>query len=232
MLLGMCAGVLDEKVGPTLVFRKNLSEEIAKKLVLKIMIGVMSFSDQTDEKSLRGESIIPFIKDGLITFAYLFPKKDSKARGGLRQCSLIVAFDAKDRKVIYENATTIAKILKGMSEQIELKHIQTKTFPNTLLKDYEKVSTTLFSETRSQTVSKETKLAIVCPLCSKNIEIKLPSVAKGVNFIEHQVEKNDICSHTFTVYLDSKFNVLGYKDPDVEIKDMKSLFGKLKSPYD
>ena len=232
MILGYCVGAMDEKQGPTPIFQKNLTMELAKKLVLKVMIGVMSFSAETSENSLKGESIIPFLKEGLITFAYLFPIKDLEARGGLRQCSLIVAFNAENRKVLYENASSIAVVLKDMSEEIELKHIQKKDFPEKLVEKFDLIQKLVFSEAQADDIHEKTMVKIVCPQCQKSSEIEFSVKAKGVNFIEHFVEENEICSHSFTVYLDSKFNILGYKDPEVELNEMKSLLGKLKSPYD
>ncbi|HUU77756.1 MAG TPA: hypothetical protein VMX55_05380 [candidate division Zixibacteria bacterium] len=232
MVLGMCIGVLDEKLGPTAVFQKNLSDDNTKKIVMKVMIGVMSFSTETDEHSLRGESIIPFLKEGIITFAYLFPLKDVKARGGLRQCSIIIAFDENVRKNLYENANSIGKILKSMSEEIEIKHIEKKVFPEDILVKFEQIPSTISIELSDKDKQKQYNLTLVCPQCSKSKEINLPTMTKGVHFIEHQVAKDEVCNHSFTVYLDSKFNILGYKDPEIELTDMKKMFSKLKSPYD
>ena len=230
MLLGMCIGVLDEKFGPTSIYNLDLSDELSKKLVMKVMVGVMSFSTEAKEESLRGESIIPFLKEGIITFAYLFPIKDSSARGGFRQCSMIIAFNAKDRKIIYENATNLSRQLKIMSDEVELRHIQTKDFPISVSDKYKSIPEKVFTTKTIDTKGKA-KLEIVCPQCSKSSEIDFPTVAKGVKFIEHQIYEKEVCEHSFTVYLDSKFNILGYKDPEVEITDMKNMFSKLKSPY-
>jgi len=231
MLTGMCVGVLDEKVGPIPIYNLHLTEELSKKLTMKVMLGVMSFSAETDEDNLRGESIIPFLKEKIITLAYLFPIKDSKARGGFRQCSIIIAFDIKNRSMVYENATLIARSLKSMSESIELKHIQTGKFPLSLSEQYDNIRTTLYNE-KTQIITKgKSHLEIVCPICSKKKEIEIPSIAQGLKIIEHQIFEHEICDHSFTVYLDSKFNILGYKDQEIEVTDMKNMFSKLKSPY-
>lgn len=232
MVLGICIGILDEKIGPTAVFQKNLSDDITKKIVMKVMIGVMSFNTETDNHSLRGESIIPFLKEELITFAYLFPLKDAKARGGLRQCSIIVAFNEDVRKSLYENANSIGKILKSISEEIDIKHIEKKIFPDNILEKFNQIASTISTELSDEDMKKQSNLTIICPQCSKSKEIILPTLAKGVHFIEHQVVKDEVCNHSFTVYLDSKFNILGYKDPEIELTDMKKMFSKLKSPYD
>ncbi|NHJ86852.1 MAG: hypothetical protein FK734_15425 [Asgard group archaeon] len=231
MIIGLCIGVLDEKVGPTPIYSLHLDDELSKKLTMKIMLGVMSFTSDTDENSSRGESIIPFIKDKIITFAYMFPIKDSKARGGFRFCSLIAAFDIKDRILIYENATLLTRILKNISESIELKHIQTANFPMSISEKFNTIRSEIYVE-KPKAIREKTDITITCPLCNVKNTIELPSITKGVKFIEHQIFANEICSHSFTVYLDSKFNILGYKDPQVEITEMKDMLGKLKSPYD
>ncbi|NHJ49245.1 MAG: hypothetical protein FK733_15765 [Asgard group archaeon] len=231
MSLGMCIGVFDEKIGPTSIYQLNLSEELSKNIVMKVMVGVMSFTSDTDENSLRGESIIPFLKEKIITFAYLFPLKDTKARGGFRQCSIVIAFNIKDRKNLYENATNLARYVKTMSESIELKHIQEKKIPLSISEKYNTMRSIVFTEITKGTNAKS-KIKIVCPQCSKSSEIELPTVTRGVKLIEHQIYEKEICEHSFTVYLDSKFNILGYKDPEIELNEMKNIFGKLKSPYD
>jgi len=232
MILGMCIGVLDEKIGPVSVYQLSLSKELSKKLIMKVMIGVMSFSTDIDEKSLRGESIIPFAKEKIITFAYLFPVKDPKARGGFRQSSIILAFDLSDRKSIYENATELSLQLIRTSELIELKHIQSKKFPSSISEMYDQIREKISLKKKSPISDKKSKIELVCPQCNKNKEIEFSIMAKGVKLIEHQVFEKEICDHSFVVYIDSKFNVLGYKDPKIELSDMKKMFGKLKSPYD
>ncbi len=232
MIQGMCVGVLDEKIGPTSVYNLNLDEDLSKKLTMKIMIGVMSFSSEADETDLRGESIIPFIKEKIITFAYLFPIKDSKARGGYRQCSIIIAFDINDRKIVYESATNLARIMKTMSGLIELKHINGGHFPLSISEQFDMLRNTVYNEAQQSTPKGKSSLTIVCPRCARSKEIELPTVAKGVKFIEHEIYEKEICDHAFTVYLDSKFNILGYKEAEVEVTDMKKMFSKLKSPYD
>lgn len=228
----MCVGVLDEKVGPTSVYNLNLDEDLSKKLTMKIMVGVMSFSSESDDTNLRGESIIPFIKEKIITFAYLFPIKDSKARGGYRQCSIIIAFNINDRKIVYENATNLTRVIKTMSEQVELKHIQGAGFPLSISEQFDTLRNLIHSDAHLTAPKGKSTIVITCPRCTKNKEIELPSVAKGVKFIEHEIYEKEICDHAFTVYLDSKFNILGYKDQEIELTDMKKMFGKLKSPYD
>ncbi|TFF90446.1 MAG: hypothetical protein EU548_02960 [Promethearchaeota archaeon] len=231
MIIGMCLGILDEKVGPNPIYNLNLNEDLSKKLTMKVMLGVMSFSTETDEKNLRGESIIPFLKEKIITFAYLFPIKDSNARGGFRQCSIIIAFDMTDRALVYENATTLARSLKSMSESIELKHIQNKKFPLSISENFDRIRSNLYETSNFKATKEKSNIDLVCPICSKKNNIEFPTIAKGLKFIEHQILKNEICEHSFIVYLDSKFNILGYKDPEIEVTDMKDMFSKLKSPY-
>jgi len=232
MILGMCVGVLDEKIGPTSVYSIDLDDDLSKKLTMKIMVGVMSFSSESDDTNLRGESIIPFIKEKIITFAYLFPIKDTKARGGYRQCSIIVAFDIHDRKLLYENATNLTRILKSMSGMVELKHLQGTNFPFSISEQYDLLRNAIYTESQQTAPKGKTTLTIICPRCAIKKEIELPSVAKGVKFIEHEIYEKEVCDHAFTVYLDSKFNILGYKEPEIELTDMKNMFSKLKSPYD
>ncbi len=227
----MCVGVLDEKVGPIPVYNINLSETLSKKLTMKVMLGVLSFSSDSKEENLRGESIIPFLKEKIITMAYLFPIKDSKARGGFRQCSIITAFELKNRALVYENATTLARSLKSISATIKLEHIQTSKFPLVISEKYDIIRSKLFSKKNQKTPKGKDYIRIICPFCSKKKEIEIPTVAKGLKFIEHQIFEHEICEHAFTVYLDSKFNILGYKDQEIEVTDMKNMFSKLKSPY-
>ncbi|MBD3191649.1 MAG: hypothetical protein GF308_13460 [Candidatus Heimdallarchaeota archaeon] len=231
MALGVCVGVLDEEIGPMPIFHRSISEELAQKIVMKIMIGVMSFSKETDENSLTGESIIPFIGDDLITFAYLFPLKDSRARGGLRQCSIILAFNAKEREKLYQNASNISKIIKDLRNEIKIKYIRKKEFPKELAQKLEEVPKIISSEILEE-VQNTSGLLVTCPQCSKSKEIKLSTKVKGVKFIEHNISKGEVCEHSFTVYLDSQLNILGYEEPEVKLKDMKKLVDKLKSPYD
>ena len=75
MIQGLSIGVLDEKKGPSAIFTLNLDEELSNKLVFKVMVDVMSFSDKANENDLWGESIIPFPNEKLITLSYLFPNK-------------------------------------------------------------------------------------------------------------------------------------------------------------
>ncbi|MHA1211209.1 MAG: hypothetical protein ACTSSH_01995 [Candidatus Heimdallarchaeota archaeon] len=232
MILGMCLGILDEKIGPTSIYHLNLSEELSKKLAMKIMIGVMSFSSETSESDLRGESVIPFLKEKIITISYLFPIKDAKARGGFRQCSIIIAFDIDDRRLLYENATDITRLLRTISEIIELKHIQNKNFPISISVKYDMIRSMVFSSTKKLISKDKSMISITCPICTNSKEIEMPLVTKGLKFIEHQIFEKEVCEHAFTVYLDSKFNILGYKDTEVEVSDMKNMFSKLKSPYD
>ncbi|MFW9921808.1 MAG: hypothetical protein ACFFDW_00775 [Candidatus Thorarchaeota archaeon] len=232
MIQGMCIGVLDEKIGPSPVYNLYINEELVKKIVMKVMVGVMAFTSEADENSLRGESIIPFLKEKIITFAYMFPIKDSSARGGYRQCSLILAFDIEFRKNLYESATELGRMMKSMSELIELKHIQSKNFPIAISEKYDLVRSVLLGNAIQKVSNEKSKIMITCPQCSKKNEIELPAIAKGVKLIEHQVYEKEVCEHSFTVYLDSKLNVLGYKDPEIELTSMKNMFDKLKSPYD
>jgi len=232
MVIGMCVGVLDEKIGPTSVYNLNLTKSLSKKLAMKVMVGVMSFSSETNEDNLRGESIIPFLKEKLITFSYFFPVNDPKARGGKRQSSLILAFSLDNRRIVYENATTLARLLKSASEIIEQKHIQELNFPSSLSERYEAIRSMILSKSTAKVIKDDSQIDITCPQCSNKKKIDIPSVVKGIKFIEHQIFENEICEHTFIVYLDTKFNVLGYKDPEIEMTDMKDMLGKLKSPYD
>jgi hypothetical protein len=232
MILGLCIGVLDEKIGPTAVYHLNLTEELSKKLTMKVMIGVMSFSSETNENDLRGESIIPLSKEKIIAFAYLFTIKDEDARGGFRQSSLILAFDLDDRFTVYKNATFLARALKSFSQAIKLEHIQSKKFPMEISERYDRLQSELYEENKIKASKGKSNIEIVCPICTKRKNIEIPNVVKGVNFIEHQLLEGEVCEHSFTVYLDSKFNILGYKDPEIEITDMKNMFSKLKSPYD
>lgn len=232
MIQGMCIGVLDEKIGPSPVYNLYISDELVKKVVMKVMVGVMAFTSEADENSLRGESIIPFLKEKIITFAYMFPVKDSSARGGFRQCSIILAFDIEYRKNLYENATELGRLVKSISDLIELKHIQTKNFPMIISEKYDLIRSVLVGQSMQKATSEKSKIMITCPQCSKKNEIEIPTIAKGVKLIEHQIYEKEVCEHSFTVYLDSKLNVLGYKDPEIELTDMKSMFNKLKSPYD
>jgi len=52
MIQGLSVGVLDEKKGPSAIFTLDLDEELSNKLVFKVKVGVMSFSDKANENDL------------------------------------------------------------------------------------------------------------------------------------------------------------------------------------
>ena len=66
----------------------------------------------------------------------------------------------------------------------------------------------------------------------RNHQVSVPKIIGGLNLVEHRIFKGDVCSHQFTAYINPQYNILGYKNIDVELKDIKDRFGKLKSPYD
>jgi hypothetical protein len=113
---------------------------------------------------------------------------------------------------------------------IELKHIQEKKVPLEISEKYNSMYLTVFSKITDDSVEKP-KIKIICPQCSKSGEIELPAITSEVRLIEHQIYEKEICAHSFTVYLDSSYNILGYKDPEIELHEMKSFIAKLKSPY-
>ncbi|MHA1744250.1 MAG: hypothetical protein ACTSV6_08385 [Candidatus Heimdallarchaeota archaeon] len=143
-----------------------------------------------------------------------------------------MAFDITDRLKIYESTSKLIQHIKTMSELIQLKHIKSTNFPISFSGQYDKLRTVIFKEEIQPRQLKKAKVKIVCPICSESNEIELSSLPRGVRLIEHNITSKEVCEHSFTVYLDSNLKVLGYKDPEVEISDIKNLFSKLKSPYD
>lgn len=231
MTANICIGIMDEKKGPIPIYYKNINSKLAGKIVKKILFSVLSFTQEITEENLTGETIIPFIAEKKITFAYLFPIKDSKARGGLRQIAIVLVFDSKNREAIYENAPYLTEIVKEFANEIELKDIHDKKLSNKLLSKLEGLPRNISLD--ASPISKDQSgLVVTCPFCSVTKEIEIPVKVKGIKFIEHNIPKNEICEHSFTVYLDSKLNILGYQDVKVELKETKKFIEKLKSPYD
>ncbi len=127
--VSVCFATFDDAIGPISAYHKFLNDQSASEIAVKVMIGSLSL--HTDDKSeLCGESIIPFSKQNMIAFSYLFTIPAPKIRGGQRSCSLIVLMDSKEQLQMYRMAPFLSTQCKRVSNLIREKYVFGKSLPN------------------------------------------------------------------------------------------------------
>ncbi|MGC9777984.1 MAG: hypothetical protein HZR80_01925 [Candidatus Heimdallarchaeota archaeon] len=127
--VSVCFATFDDTIGPISAYYKFLDDQSANEIAVKVMIGSLSL--HTDDNSeLCGESIIPFSKQNMIAFSYLFTIPAPKLRGGQRSCSLIVLMDTKEQLQMYRMAPFLSTQCKRVSNLIREKYVFGKSLPN------------------------------------------------------------------------------------------------------
>lgn len=126
--ISICFATFDDAIGPISAYHKNLTDEIANEIAVKVMIGSLSIHTDNNQ-ALCGESIIPFSKQNKIAFSYLFTIPAPKLRGGMRSCSLIVLMNAKEQLQMYRLAPILSTQCKRISKLIMEKYVFGRPLP-------------------------------------------------------------------------------------------------------
>lgn len=137
MSYGFVIGLFDFKIGPYPVYFRNVSKDVASKIVIKGTI--FQGSLQTTQSS--GESIISFPSQSISAYIYLFLQIiDGK------EFPILVAFvtNIKDQSSLYRDAED----LRSISNQIkdEIMNLQNYESSRTLSQDIETIMESKFTE--------------------------------------------------------------------------------------
>lgn len=174
---GIVLGLFDFKVGPYPVYFRNVSKDIASKIVIKGTI--FQGSLQTTQSS--GESIISFPSQLVSAYIYLYLQEDIE-----REFPILIAFvtDIKDQSSLYHDASELREISDSIKEDI-LSINNYLTNPN------------LNSEIENLLLTKYTQTVFDSMLHKANIVSQLQNTSetgdyqlKPLNLLNHMVKKN------------------------------------------
>ena len=228
---GICLGRFDKKIGPKPIFSYGINPRLSKKIVMKVMVGSLSFEDSTSDEDYTEESIIPLQAEKLFTFTIFFRIRSKDYRSDFQRYSLSAIFDCEDRLKIYKDADFLKSLLRNIAEIVKIHNVENGEFPSVffdklsvLWENFAKNKDKIADELKSGT-------EIMCPICQKTRQVTL-SNDHNKNLIEHSVQQGEVCQHKFTVYLDSSFKILGYKDQNINLKEFIDKLTFVNSPYD
>ena len=178
----------------------------------------ISLDDSNYDENYTKESIISLQDENLFTFTIFFKIKNRKYRSEFQRYSLSAIFDNEDRLKIYKDADYLKGILRNIAEIVKIHEVENGEFPkiffdklSILWQNFAKKKEEIADELKSGT-------EIICPICHKKRHISI-SNDHNKNLIEHSVLQGEICRHKFTVYLNSSFKILGYKDQNIDLKE-------------
>lgn len=196
------------------------------------MVGSYSFTDSEKADYSTDESIIPIQEENIITFTQFFTMKKSDIRGKEKRFSISLLFKRESRLIVYKEASYLSAFIANFKQNMRNSYINDEEFSEDFLKDFDLLMDESIKFGILEDSQLKSKVQIICPICHNKNQVSVPKLITGLKLAEHRIFEGDVCSHKFTVYLDSKMNVLGYKNIDVELKEIKDKIGNLKSPYD
>ena len=196
------------------------------------MVGSYSFTDSEKADYSTDESIIPIQEENIITFTQFFTMKKSDIRGKEKRFSISLLFKRESRLIVYQEASYLSAFIANLKQNMRNSYISDEEFSQDFLKDFDLLMDESIKFGILEESQLKSKVQIICPICHNKNQVSVPKLIAGLKLAEHRIFEGDVCSHKFTVYLDSKMNVLGYKNIDVELKEIKDKIGNLKSHYD
>lgn len=231
-IIGICVGTLDDKEGPKAICFKGITPQLAKKIVFKTTVSSFSFTDSEKADYSTDESIIPIQEEDIITFTQFFTIKKIAVRGKEKRFSISLLFKRDNRLVVYQEASYLSAFIANLKQNMRKSYISDDEFSQEFLRDFELLMDESIKFGILEDSQLKSKVQIICPICHNKNQVSVPKLIAGLKLAEHRIFEGDVCSHQFTVYIDAKLNVLGYKNIDVELKDIKDKIGNLKTPYD
>jgi hypothetical protein len=196
------------------------------------MVGSYSFTDSEKANYNIDESIIPIQEENIITFTQFFIIKNKDVRGKEKRFSISLLFSRESKLIVYKEASYLTAFIDNLKQNMRQAYISGIEFSKEFLKNFDQLVGESIKFGILEDPEIRNKVLIVCPVCHNKNEVFVPKLLAGMKLAEHRVFKGDVCPHQFAVYIDSKFKVLGYKAPDVELKEIKDRIGTLKSPFD
>jgi hypothetical protein len=115
--IAVCFATFDEKIGPISLYHKNIENDLANEIAVKVMVGSLSLHSQADV-DLNGESIIPFPTTQKIAFSYFFIIPDPEKRGGVQSCALIIILPENQQLKMYRYAPFFSTQCKKVSRRL------------------------------------------------------------------------------------------------------------------
>ncbi|MHA1121820.1 MAG: hypothetical protein ACTSPC_03295 [Candidatus Heimdallarchaeota archaeon] len=205
---------------------------MAKKIVFKTMVGSYSFTDSEKANYSTDESIIPIQEEDIITFTQFFTINRSDVRGKEKRFSISLLFNRESRLTVYQEASYLSAFIDNLKQNMKKSFISDTEFSQDFLSNFDQLMEESIKFGILEDSQLKSKVQIICPVCHNKNQVSVPKLQGGLKLAEHRIFKGDICSHQFTVYIDSKLNILGYKKTDVDLRDIKDQIGNLKSPFD
>jgi len=194
------------------------------------MVGSYSFTDSEKADYSADESTIQ--EENIITFTQFFTIKKRDVRGKEKRFSISLLFKREDRLTVYQEASYLSAFIDNLKQYMKKHHLSNNEFSQELLKNFDNLMNESIKFGILEDSELKNKVQIICPICHNKNQVSIPKLLAGMKIAEHRIFKDDICSHQFTVYIDSKLNILGYKKTDVDLKEIKEKIGNLNSPYD
>lgn len=196
------------------------------------MVGSYSFTDSEKANYSTDESIIPIQEEDIITFTQFFTIKRSHVRGKEKRFSISLLFNRENRLTVYKEASYLSAFIDNLKQNMRKSYINDIEFSQDFLSNFDQLMEESIKFGILEDSQLKNKVQIICPVCHNKNQVSVPKLQGSLKLAEHRIFKGDICSHQFTVYIDSKLNILGYKKTDVDLRDIKDRIGNLKSPYD
>jgi len=196
------------------------------------MVGSYSFTDSEKANYSTDESIIPIQEEDIITFTQFFTINRSDVRGKEKRFSISLLFNRESRLTVYQEASYLSAFIDNLKQNMKKSFISDTEFSQDFLSNFDQLMEESIKFGILEDSQLKSKVQIICPVCHNKNQVSVPKLQGGLKLAEHRIFKGDICSHQFTVYIDSKLNILGYKKTDVDLRDIKDQIGNLKSPFD
>jgi len=195
-------------------------------------VGSYSFTDSEKANYSTDESIIPIQEEDIITFTQFFTINRSDVRGKEKRFSISLLFNRESRLTVYQEASYLSAFIDNLKQNMKKSFISDTEFSQDFLSNFDQLMEESIKFGILEDSQLKSKVQIICPVCHNKNQVSVPKLQGGLKLAEHRIFKGDICSHQFTVYIDSKLNILGYKKTDVDLRDIKDQIGNLKSPFD
>jgi hypothetical protein len=196
------------------------------------MVGSFSFTDSEKRDYSTDESIIPIQDENIITFTQFFAIRKKEMRGEEKKFSISLLFNRESRSIVYQEASYLSAFINNLKQSMINSYISDVEFTPEFLKNFNHLMNESIQYGILESSILKNKIQIICPICYNKSQVSVPKLIAGLKLAEHKIFEGDVCSHQFTVYIDSKFNVLGYKKIDIDLKELKVKIGYLKSPLD